>query len=228
MGFKQIIVARKDLNMSPGKLAAQVSHASMAFLTTMIREKAKIVSDVCTGRAWRYEPPIPYGPRKDERENNERIPQIYKRSDLNKWAAETREAGEDIFYYRPVDPDDQCGKLEKCSNVTHREATLRFDNDLWDEWINGSFTKVVLQVRNLGQMMKVIESAKAAGMTEGRDFFIIRDNCRTELNPEETDVNGIGRTITCLGFTPMPAEKIDAITGKLNMYRKENNGCYYR
>ena len=29
--YKQIIIARKDLDMSSGKLAAQVSHASMAF-----------------------------------------------------------------------------------------------------------------------------------------------------------------------------------------------------
>ena len=35
--YKQIIIARKDLNMSTGKLAAQVSHASMAFLTNTIR-----------------------------------------------------------------------------------------------------------------------------------------------------------------------------------------------
>ena len=35
--YKQIIIARKDLNMSAGKLAAQVSHASMAFLTNEIR-----------------------------------------------------------------------------------------------------------------------------------------------------------------------------------------------
>lgn len=35
--FKQLIIARRDLNMSPGKLAAQVSHASSAFLI----EKAK-------------------------------------------------------------------------------------------------------------------------------------------------------------------------------------------
>ena len=34
--YKQIIIARKDLNMSAGKLAAQVSHASMAFLTNAI------------------------------------------------------------------------------------------------------------------------------------------------------------------------------------------------
>ena len=38
--YKQIIIARKDLNMSPGKLAAQVSHGSMAFLIWMIRNNS--------------------------------------------------------------------------------------------------------------------------------------------------------------------------------------------
>lgn len=36
--FKQLIIARRDLNMSLGKLAAQVSHASSAFLIEMIRD----------------------------------------------------------------------------------------------------------------------------------------------------------------------------------------------
>ena len=34
----QLIVVRKDLNMFAGKLAAQVSHASMAFLTAPLRD----------------------------------------------------------------------------------------------------------------------------------------------------------------------------------------------
>ncbi|KFZ25982.1 MAG: peptidyl-tRNA hydrolase [Candidatus Izimaplasma bacterium HR2] len=38
MKVKQVIVARKDLNMSPGKLAAQVSHASLGALLDEIRE----------------------------------------------------------------------------------------------------------------------------------------------------------------------------------------------
>ena len=39
--MRQLIIARKDLQMSPGKLAAQVSHASMAFLAEMIKRAGK-------------------------------------------------------------------------------------------------------------------------------------------------------------------------------------------
>lgn len=40
--YKQIIIARKDLDMTSGKLAAQVSHGSMAFLTTFIKENTDL------------------------------------------------------------------------------------------------------------------------------------------------------------------------------------------
>ena len=35
--YRQLIIARKDLNMSAGKLSTQVAHASNAFLTAWIR-----------------------------------------------------------------------------------------------------------------------------------------------------------------------------------------------
>lgn len=42
--MRQLIIARKDLNMSPGKLAAQVAHASWAFLSQKIRSEGKRMS----------------------------------------------------------------------------------------------------------------------------------------------------------------------------------------
>jgi PTH2 family peptidyl-tRNA hydrolase len=41
MNTKQVIVMRKDLNMRKGKMIAQGSHASMAFLTKYLRPTAK-------------------------------------------------------------------------------------------------------------------------------------------------------------------------------------------
>lgn len=38
--MRQLIIARKDLNMSPGKLAAQVAHASFSFISWAIRDGA--------------------------------------------------------------------------------------------------------------------------------------------------------------------------------------------
>lgn len=38
MNMRQVIIARKDLNMSPGKLAAQCCHASLSFITYPMRE----------------------------------------------------------------------------------------------------------------------------------------------------------------------------------------------
>ena len=40
--YKQIIIVRKDLSMTPGKLAAQVSHGSMAFLSGFIGSNTEL------------------------------------------------------------------------------------------------------------------------------------------------------------------------------------------
>lgn len=40
--YKQIIVVRKDLNMSIGKICSQVSHGSMAFLSWFIRNNSDL------------------------------------------------------------------------------------------------------------------------------------------------------------------------------------------
>jgi PTH2 family peptidyl-tRNA hydrolase len=89
------------------------------------------------------------------------------------------------------------------------------NKDLYEQWISGSFTKVVLQAKNSNNLMKAAQMAKELGMVEGIDYFIIRDNCNTELTPDET-----GSCLTCIGFRPMDSEVIDQIGKKYNLYKE--------
>ena len=124
--------------MSTGKLAAQVSHASMAFLTNIIKENLSFV-----------------------RVDSEKNPHCY---------------------------------LE-----------IEIDSGLYDEWLNGSFTKIVCQAKNRNQIMKAVK---------GKDYFLIRDNCLTELEPEDED----GRTLTCIGLVPMDSSIVEQISKKFQLY----------
>lgn len=152
--MRQLIIARKDLQMSPGKLAAQVSHASMAFLTMKLRSSTE-------------------------------------------WQTLSDEAGA-IQSYRIV---------------------IDIDKETWDGWINGIFTKTVCEAKNRNQLMKAADAAAALGLKENVDFFLIKDNCLTELEPEEVDNNGIGRTLTCIGFRPLPDDIAHQISRKYQLYR---------
>lgn len=124
--------------MSPGKMSAQVSHASMAFLSTWIKNTI------------------------------------------------------DINY----------------------NIQAKFDKDIYNEWINDIFTKVILEAKTKDQLLKAVSMANELGMKEGEDYFLIRDNCLTELEPEED-----GRTLTCIGFKPMRPEIIDQISKKYQLYK---------
>lgn len=154
--YKQIIIARKDLHMSPGKLAAQVSHASMAFLTNAIRKNP--------GKYEVYSPDQGY------------IKTVY---------------------------------------LPHMEIKA----DLYEQWICESFTKCVLEAKNKAQLMKATKIAESIGLKEEEDFFLIKDNCYTELVPEEWDEQDVGRTLTCIGFKPMYSEVIDRIGKRFQLYR---------
>ena len=152
--MRQLIIARKDLQMSPGKLAAQCCHASLAFLTSKLRDKDKMLK------------------------------------------ATNAVTGEDGY-----------------------ATEIFFNKDIYEEWIQGVFTKTVCEARNRNQLMKAVEIAKELGLQEGEDFFLIKDCCLTELNPEEVDENGVGRTLTCVGFRPLPDELAHQISKKYQLYR---------
>lgn len=154
--YKQIILVRKDLGLSPGKLAAQVSHGSMAFLTNMIREKAY--------------------------------------------------------------PAEWTGINTTRNDADIYMCELKFNRSLYEQWIDGEFTKCVLQAKNKNRLLKAKTMAEEMGMLEGKDFWCIHDNCHTELEPEEVDENGVGRTLTCIGFKPMDSKIIDKIGRKYHLY----------
>ena len=147
--MKQIIIVRKDLNMSKGKMAAQVAHASMAFLINAIKN--------C--------------------------------SNISRF---------DTSYYN-------CGFL--------------IPKELYENWICGSFTKVILEAKNKYQLEKVYTIANELGFKEGIHYFPIKDNCYTELEPEEVDENDIGRTLTCVGFIPLDDETANKISKKYQLYK---------
>lgn len=153
-GVRQLIIARKDLQMSPGKLAAQVSHASMAFIADMLRKG---------------------------------------------WVDEELD-------------------LDTCE-VAAYHISVKLQPEIYNDWLRGLFTKTICEARNRNHLMKAVTMAEELGLKEGKDFFLIKDSCLTELEPEEFDENGTGRTLTCIGFRPLPDDIAHAISKKYQLYR---------
>lgn len=88
--YKQIIIVRKDLHLSPAKLAGQVAHASMVFLTNQIKENSKKVynEQSCRSYELKYDP---------ETNSTKKEVILYRRGDLYKWAKEAFEKDELYF-----------------------------------------------------------------------------------------------------------------------------------
>jgi len=145
--MRQVIIARKDLNMSPGKLAAQVAHASWAFLSNQIREEGQLVDT-------------------------------------------------DLY-----------------------QVNLYINKEVYEQWFRGVFTKTICEAKNKNQLLKAIDIAKEIGLIEGQDYFLIWDACLTELAPETVDENGVGRTLTCIGFRPLDDETAWKISKKFQLYK---------
>ena len=153
-GMRQLIIARKDLNMSPGKLAAQVSHASMAFVADMLRKGGV----------------------------------------------------------------DEELSLDTCE-VEAYHICVEMPPDIYNDWLHGIFTKTICEAKNRNHLMKAVAAAEELGLHEEKDFFLIKDSCLTELEPEEYDENGVGRTLTCIGFRPLPDSIAHKISRKYQLYR---------
>ncbi len=124
---KQVIVVNRNLNMPQGKLAAQVSHASL-------------------------------------------------------------------------------GALFKCGVKT--DDMLHIDlrtGDAVEQWINGSFTKIVLYVKSQEKLISVFENAQKAGLPS----VLITDAGHTVFDGVQTQ--------TCVGIGPVFPNQLIGITDKLRV-----------
>ncbi len=207
--MRQLIIARKDLNMSPGKLAAQVSHASMAFISHMIRENTEPSMKYTTLPSFEI-----------DRVMGKKRVKLDKRADLCAFSVKAFENGQDFFTYKPVDPDKPKGNLELCENeIDCYVSNIRLEKDVYEQWFSGIFTKTICEAKNRNQLMKAVAMAEELGLKENLDFFLIKDNCLTELEPEEVDENGVGRTLTCIGFRPLSDDIAHTISKKYQLFK---------
>ena len=198
--YKQIIIVRKDLNMSVGKICSQVSHASQAFVMEKIKENIERVEYA------KYPADCDYEKGFDKW--------------LTKYAKEAKEKGLSEFSLIDKYPDDgTIYGLEDRFIVSEPgkytyNSTIELSPEVVEGWIMDEYAKVVLAAKNKSQLLKAKTRAIENGLVEGKDFFLIYDNCHTELEPEEG-----GKTLTCIGVAPMESEKIDLIGKHYQLYK---------
>jgi len=75
-----------------------------------------------------------------------------------------------------------------------------------NEWLDGSFTKVTLQVSSEEELLEVFNNAKSKGLT----VHMVMDTGKTEFDGVPTR--------TALAIGPHEESKIDEITGELKLY----------
>lgn len=103
---------------------------------------------------------------------------------------------------------------------------ISIPRDVYDNYIDGSFVKVICEAKNLNQLMKAKGIAEKLGLVENRDFFIIADECRTDLVPEFVDEDGKGRTVVGIGFGPLPDEVAKKLSKNYQLYKGGVRKCH--
>ena len=141
--MRRLFIMRKDLNMSPGKMAAQIAHCAEAYWTNKMHQGHYLLAS----DAWR--------------------------------------------------------------------ASVYIDKDVYEEYVKGSFVKTICEAKNKNHLLKARDKALELGLVEGEDFGLIRDNCLTELEPEDED----GRTLTGIWFKPLQDDVSRMISKKYQLYK---------
>ena len=93
-----------------------------------------------------------------------------------------------------------CRRLQEAGSVSLDDFT-----DAQRAWLTGAFAKVCCRVNSEEELMEIHDNALDAGV----EVHLITDSGKTEFHGEPTN--------TCLAIGPDDAEKIDEITGHLQL-----------
>jgi len=102
--------------------------------------------------------------------------------------------------------DIKMSKGKTAAQASHAsvDCILKADREDVKAWRSQGMKKVVLKAGSKEELYKLKQDAQDAGLVTG----LITDAGETELEPG---------TVTCLGIGPAPEEKIDKITGHLDL-----------
>ena len=96
----------------------------------------------------------------------------------------------------------------------YRTEYIDIDKDIYEQYINGIFTKTICEARNLNHLIKAKTIAEELGLIEDVDFGVINDKCLTELIPENED----GTCTVGIWFKPLDDEIAHKISKKYQLY----------
>lgn len=131
---------------------------------------------------------------------------ILVRSDLNmgpgKIASQVAHASMKVFFDR-----SEVMVLSKLLGMPGSNFLTVPLNDIEKEWVEGIFTKIVLEVKNEKKLLEAYEKANAAGLP----CSLIQDNGLTVFD--------MVKTYTAVAIGPAASEDIDKITKKFRLMK---------
>lgn len=185
-----MFIIRKDLHLKPGKLAAMVGHCAEAYFTNLLKSFPCVDNEFDTLLS-----EDPWRPGQ---------PAVYKHPDVCRKADKAFKAGEKYFKVRKQFPKNTISVI------------VEIPKDIWNDYINGIFTKTICEARNLDNMKKrVMPVIEELGLTEDIDYGYINDSCKTELMPENPD----GTCTIGMWFKPLPDDIAHKISKKFQLYK---------
>ena len=187
--MRRVFIIRKDLHLKPGKLSAMIAHCAEAYWTNLMKASGAVDNEF---RELAAEDPFWPGQQ-----------MLYRHPALYAKAKEAFEKGEKTFVTEREQP-------RKTVSVT-----VEIPKDIWNDYVNGIFTKTVCEARNLSKLKQAAEAAESLGLSEGLDWGYINDRCLTDLTPENED----GTTSVGIWFRPLPDDIAHSISRKFPLYR---------